>query len=205
MSVSPKLLFPCFVFAILINIAQAQPPAPMPEEYLEDDASIGMAALEQDNTGWVDDPPLTLMPRWMGMPWMYHGPQAGVETPHFRDTELGDRPHYGENGSPGMGYPHREGPPALYDIWYRPNGYEGQSNWYQPYSFNPRGYGIPQHRTAYKLDYAPAVLSTTATQYGPYYYPRYHDLHDPQTGDCDEGDSCYSKTCRKRSFWLLKR
>lgn len=205
MSVSPKLLLLCFVFAILITPAtQAQPPAPMPDgDSLEDQARVD--ELNRKRAGWVDQPAQTVVPRWMGMPWMFNAPQAGVQAPIFSDTELGDRPHYGENGSPGAGYPHRDLSPAHYGAWYRPNGYEGMSMWTQPYSFNPRGYGTPQHRSAYKLDYAPAVLSTTATQYGPYYYPRFRDMHDPNPEMCEDEDCCYSKTCRKRSFWLLNR
>ena len=201
MSVTPKSVLFCFVFAFVLSAtAVAQPPAPMPQEYLEDDQPLGIATVPQNDTGWVDEPALTVMPRWMGMPWMYSGPQE----PIFSETELGAHPHLGENGSPGVGYPHRDLPPAFYGPWYRPNGYEGTSIWTRPYSFNPRGYGVPQHRSAYKLDYAPATLSTTATQYGPYYYPRFRDLHDPHRDLCEK-DCCHSDTCRKRSFWLLDR
>lgn len=202
MSAVPQSLLVCFVFAFILTPAvTAQPPAPMPEEFLQDDRAAGIAALEGDDTGWVDEPALTLVPRWLVIPWMSHGPQAGADAPVFGNTEYGAPVTLGDEHDPATGYPHRIAPPAHYGLWYRPEGYANEAYWNQPYSFNPRGYGVPQHRTAYKLDYAPHVLSTTATQYGPYYYPRFRDLHDPLY-ECDD-DCCYSKTCRKRSFWLL--
>jgi hypothetical protein len=195
-------LLHCFVFAfVLTATAQAQPPAPTPEEYLQGDSSIGIPSVDEKDTGWVEPPVLDAVPRWLSMPWMYDAPQAGVEAPIFNDTELGAQIHYGDNGSPAEGYPHREASPAHYAVWYRPFAYDGLDVWKQPLSFNPRGYGTPQKRAPYRVDYAPYVMSTTATQYGPYYYPRFRDFQDPGP-DCDD-DCCDSRSCRKRSFWLL--
>ena len=144
-----------FGFSVLITVfglwgstLGAQPPASAPEPI------PGLSPTSNDN-GWVDAPAMTVIPRWKGMPWMTRGPQAGVESPYFRDTELGQQTHHGDNGSPAMGYPHQDNRSSMYGLWYRPNGYAGTSHWDQPLSFNPMGYGVPQHREAYRLDYAP--------------------------------------------------
>lgn len=151
--------------------------------------------------GWVDEPARVVTPRWMGMPRLNHGPQAGLSAPYFRDTELGERPHYGHNGSPAAGYPHRDNHSAMSGIWYRPNGYLGTSVWKAPLSFNPMGNGAPQHRSAYRLDYAPATVVPTSTQYGPFYASRYRDMHAPVREDCEDDP----KYCRKKTFWLFGR
>jgi len=171
----------------------AQPPAPA-AEYV--DYNVG----NSDGSGWVDTPAKIAMPRWHGMPWMSNGPQAGSQTPYFRDTELGEYPHHGSNGSPAAGYPHFDNRSAMHGIWYRPNGYAGTDHWDQPLRFNPMGNGVPQHRSAYRMDYAPYTVVPTDTQYGPYYYPRYRDMNDPTSDNCDDPDYC-----RKKSFWLIGR
>ena len=185
-----------FVFSVGVpqSPVSAQPPAPAGEyvDYTPDSNSV---------SGWVDEPARVVMPRWKAMPWNSHGPQAGTTAPYFRDTELGEHPHYGHNGSPAAGYPHHDNRSAMSGIWYRPNGYLGTTTWNAPYSFNPMGNGAPQHRSAYRMDYAPATIVPTATQYGPYYYPRYRDLHAPVSEDCEDDP----KYCRKKSFWLFGR
>jgi len=218
MSTAPRSLLFCFVFAIFLAPAvRAQPPAPMPANaqppagvsglYPQGDDSSGRGIIEKkDTTGsttWIDQPAMTLVPRWRAISPMFNGPQAGVQVPVFSNTEYGSPVTMGDENAPSAGYPHQIAPPANYGLWYRPEGYANRIYWNQPYSFNPRGYGVPQHRTPYRLDYAPHVLSTTQTQYGPYYYPRFRDAHDPLP-PCDK-DCCYSPFCRKRSFWLLDR
>ncbi|MDC0261632.1 hypothetical protein OAK47_00275 [Planctomycetaceae bacterium] len=179
------------LFATCLSPLSAQPPSPT-TDYV--DYTVG------NGSGWVDSPAKVVSPRWHGMPWMSNGPQAGSQTPYFRDTELGEHPHYGSNGSPAAGYPHYDNRSSMHGIWYRPNGYAGTDHWNQPLRFSPMGNGTPQHRSAYRLDYAPYTIVPSDTQYGPQYYPRYRDMHDPTSDDCDDPDYC-----RKKSFWLFGR
>jgi len=181
-------------FGAFPQVLTAQPPAPSMSDY------ENVVSGNSGGSGWVDQPAKVVVPRWRGMRWMSHGPQAGSQAPFFRDTELGEYPHYGSNGSPGAGYPHFDNAAAMHGIWYRPNGYAGTSHWKQPLRFNPMGNGTPQHRSAYRLDYAPYTIVPTDTQYGPQYYPRYRDMHAPLNEDCDDPDYCDKKT-----FWLWGR
>lgn len=99
-------------------------------------------------------------------------PITGVDAPYFKDGQLGDQVHFGDNGSPGQGYPHRNMTDVHYGLWYRPNGLQGQTDWCKPERFNPRGNGYPKQTSCMRLDYAPYQVATPNSQYGPYYYPR---------------------------------
>jgi hypothetical protein len=123
-------------------------------------------------------------------PWMQIGPSPGEEVPFFRDTEYGSFPTYGNESSPGVGYPHQEMRPTHYGIWYRPQSYRGSIDWYEPMRFNPRGVGMARHGSPYRLDYAPAVVQIPHNQYGPYYYPQYQQYDYDQ---CDKPNNPWWK------------
>ena len=115
-------------------------------------------------------------------PWMQVGPTPGEEAPLLRDTRWGAFETYGDENSPGAGYPHYEQRPTRYGIWYRPHSYRGSIDWYEPTRFNPRGIGIARHSSRYRLDYAPAVVQIPHNQYGPHYYPQYQNYSSCQEG-----------------------
>jgi hypothetical protein len=114
---------------------------------------------------------------------MQIGPAPGDEVPFFRDTEYGAFPTYGDESSPGAGYPHEDQRTTQYGLWYRPQSYRGSIDWYDPFRFNPRGVGMARHGARHRLDYAPAVIQMPQSQYGPYYYAQFQQYDYDQ---CDK-------------------
>jgi hypothetical protein len=107
-------------------------------------------------------------------------------TPPFRDTEYGDRPHFGTPDAPSRGYAHYELPSERYGQWYRPRAFGlGKNERCAPDAFRPRGYGNLAARpcTAYRIDYHPFVLENPASDFGPSYYRRQPD----QRCSCHDG------------------
>ncbi len=120
-------------------------------------------------------------------------PITGDDAPYFRDTQFGQYPHFGNPGAPSEGHLHRDLPDVHYGVWYRPNSFQGQTDWCKPLPFNPRGRGTPKHTACERLDYAPYQLAVPHTPYGPYYYPR------PLTYNCCREEKQDKKNWFK--FW----
>ena len=172
-----RRLLGIFLLALTVCFADwretmAQPlplPAAEPLPGEDSDAPADMSALMKSLS--PDD--VFIPSPYDSFPWMTVGPMAGEEVPYFRHTERGAYPTYGDEYSPGAGYPHFEERANRYGIWYRPQSYRGSIDWYEPMRFNPRGIGFPRNSARHRLDYAPAVVQMPHSQYGPHYYAQY--------------------------------